>query len=115
MMLALYICTSGFTYATQGDVGTASIITNNWTLTGLLKHFTDVLSFPSYTPTDAILKISFFRETEYEAFYEEFQASKLTGVYFSKDHTGFTSHCIHVQAFPPAAVLGLALSSHALC
>lgn len=69
MTLAVYISTSGLTYGTQGGVGTASIITNNWTLTGLLKHFTDVLSFPSYTPTDAIFKNSFFRETEYEIFY----------------------------------------------
>lgn len=111
MMLALYTSTSGFTYGTQGDVGTASIITNNWTLTGLLKHFTDVLSFSSYTPTDAIFKNSFFRETEYETFYEECQASKLTWVYFSQDLPGFTSHCVHVRTSPPAAVLCLSLSS----
>lgn len=112
MMLAY---TLAFTYGTQGDVGSASIITNNWILTGVLEHFTDVLSFPSYTPTDAIFKNSFFRETEYEIFYKEFQALKLTWVYFSHALPGFTKHCVHVRAFPRAAVLCLLLSSHPLC
>lgn len=56
MMLALHFNTSGFIYGTQVDVGFVSIFTNNWTLSVLLKYFSDVLSPSTYTPTVVIFK-----------------------------------------------------------